>query len=87
MHLYYFWSPEEKRLTHKFRVIYIFRYREQRPIQQYGSSEAIASCAWSTHGGSPLLIAGMGYKYLRTYDIRGKKKICEVVICMYWWFY
>ncbi|KAI9494432.1 WD40-repeat-containing domain protein [Zychaea mexicana] len=45
-------------------------YREQRPIQQYGSSEAIASCAWSTNGGSPLLIAGMGYKYLRAYDIR-----------------
>ncbi|KAI9264074.1 hypothetical protein BDA99DRAFT_559383 [Phascolomyces articulosus] len=45
-------------------------YREQRPIQQYGSSEAIASCVWSTNGGSPLLIAGMGYKYLRAYDIR-----------------
>ncbi|KAF7724390.1 hypothetical protein EC973_001115 [Apophysomyces ossiformis] len=45
-------------------------YREQKPIQQYGSSEAIASCAWSIHAGSPLLIAGMGNKYLRVYDIR-----------------
>ncbi|KAI9317907.1 WD40-repeat-containing domain protein [Dichotomocladium elegans] len=43
-----------------------------RPIQQYGPSEAIASCAWSSHGGAPLLIAGMGNKYLRVYDIRGK---------------
>ncbi|KAI8143120.1 hypothetical protein BJV82DRAFT_611432 [Fennellomyces sp. T-0311] len=45
-------------------------YREQRPILQYGSSEAITSCTWSAHAGSPLLIAGMGYKYLRVYDIR-----------------
>lgn len=46
--------------------------REQRPIQQYGSSEAIASCAWSSHLGAPLLVAGMGNKYLRAFDIRGK---------------
>ncbi|CDH56705.1 wd repeat protein ybl104c [Lichtheimia corymbifera JMRC:FSU:9682] len=44
--------------------------REQRPIQQYGSSEAIASCAWSSHLGAPLLVAGMGNKYLRAFDIR-----------------
>ncbi|KAI8372909.1 uncharacterized protein BYT42DRAFT_578520 [Radiomyces spectabilis] len=45
-------------------------YREQKPLYQFGSSEAIASCAWSVHGGSPLLIAGMANKYLRVYDIR-----------------
>ncbi|KAI7863038.1 hypothetical protein BDF14DRAFT_1848124 [Spinellus fusiger] len=45
-------------------------YREQKPIQHYGSSEAIASCAWSTHSNSPLLVAGMGGKYMRIYDIR-----------------
>ncbi|KAL1931366.1 hypothetical protein VTP01DRAFT_9508 [Rhizomucor pusillus] len=43
---------------------------DQKPIQQYGSSEGTSSCAWSTHAGSPLLIAGMAYKYLRVYDIR-----------------
>ncbi|KAI8890822.1 hypothetical protein K501DRAFT_236548 [Backusella circina FSU 941] len=44
--------------------------REQGPVRQYGSSEAIASCVWSEHTNSPLLIAGMGNKYLRVYDIR-----------------
>ncbi|KAI9480747.1 MAG: hypothetical protein EXX96DRAFT_191846 [Benjaminiella poitrasii] len=44
--------------------------REQGPIRQYGSSEAISSCAWSVHDNAPLLIAGMGNKYLRVYDIR-----------------
>ncbi|KAI8050673.1 uncharacterized protein B0P05DRAFT_563144 [Gilbertella persicaria] len=44
--------------------------REQGPVRQYGSSEAIASCAWSEHANAPLLIAGMGNKYLRVYDIR-----------------
>lgn len=46
------------------------RPREQGPVRQYGSSEAISSCAWSEHANSPLLIAGMGNKYLRVYDIR-----------------
>ncbi|KAG2235345.1 hypothetical protein INT48_004964 [Thamnidium elegans] len=44
--------------------------REQGPVRQYGSSEAISSCAWSEHANAPLLIAGMGNKYLRVYDIR-----------------
>ncbi|KAI7903729.1 uncharacterized protein BX663DRAFT_507393 [Cokeromyces recurvatus] len=44
--------------------------REQGPIRQYGSSEAISSCAWSEHENAPLLIAGMGNKYVRVYDIR-----------------
>lgn len=44
--------------------------REQGPVRQFGSSEAISSCAWSEHSNSPLLIAGMGNKYLRAYDIR-----------------
>ena len=44
--------------------------REQGPVRQYGSSEAISSCAWSEHNNALLLIAGMGNKYLRVYDIR-----------------
>ncbi|GAA5812870.1 hypothetical protein MFLAVUS_006329 [Mucor flavus] len=44
--------------------------REQGPVRQYGPSEAISSCAWSEHANAPLLIAGMGNKYLRVYDIR-----------------
>lgn len=44
--------------------------REQGPVRQYGSSEAISSCAWSEHTNSLLLIAGMGNKYLRVYDVR-----------------
>ncbi|KAL9545952.1 hypothetical protein PS6_007927 [Mucor atramentarius] len=44
--------------------------REQGPVRQYGSSEAISSCAWSEHANAPLLIAGMGNKYLRVYDVR-----------------
>ncbi|KAI8967392.1 WD40-repeat-containing domain protein, partial [Mycotypha africana] len=44
--------------------------KEQGPLRQYGSSEAISSCSWSIHANAPLLIAGMGNKYLRVYDIR-----------------
>lgn len=50
--------------------LYQIRAREQGPVRQYGSSEAISSCAWSEHANAPLLIAGMGNKYLRVYDIR-----------------
>ncbi|OAD70468.1 hypothetical protein PHYBLDRAFT_182399 [Phycomyces blakesleeanus NRRL 1555(-)] len=44
--------------------------REQTPIQQYGPAENTVSCTWSVHSHSPLLIAGMGSRYLRVYDIR-----------------
>ncbi|KAI8647874.1 WD40-repeat-containing domain protein [Parasitella parasitica] len=44
--------------------------RDQGPVRQYGSSEAISSCAWSEHANAPLLVAGMGNKYLRVYDVR-----------------
>ncbi|KAJ2957296.1 hypothetical protein NQZ79_g6987 [Umbelopsis isabellina] len=43
---------------------------EQKLIQQYGSAEAITSCAWLNDTSAPLLIAGMGGKWLRLYDIR-----------------
>jgi hypothetical protein len=45
---------------------------EQRLMQQYGSAEAITSCAWLNETSAPLLIAGMGGKWLRLYDIRCK---------------
>ncbi|KAI8990275.1 hypothetical protein BDB01DRAFT_841998 [Pilobolus umbonatus] len=44
--------------------------KDQGPVRQYGPSEAISSCTWSEYSGTPLLIAGMGNKYLRVYDIR-----------------
>ncbi|KAH8556996.1 WD40-repeat-containing domain protein [Umbelopsis sp. PMI_123] len=43
---------------------------EQKLMQQYGSAEAITSCAWLNEISAPLLIAGMGGKWLRLYDIR-----------------
>lgn len=40
-----------------------------RPLQQYGSSEAISSLSWVDH--QPHLIgAGMGLKWIRFYDLR-----------------
>ncbi|KAG2179533.1 hypothetical protein INT44_006380, partial [Umbelopsis vinacea] len=43
---------------------------EQKLMQQYGSAEAITSCAWLSETSAPLLIAGMGGKWLRLYDTR-----------------
>ncbi|ORX91418.1 hypothetical protein K493DRAFT_339376, partial [Basidiobolus meristosporus CBS 931.73] len=45
------------------------RNEDVRPIQQYGSSEAITSCAWFPDSPSQL-VAGMGLKWLRVYDVR-----------------
>ncbi|RUS22511.1 hypothetical protein BC937DRAFT_88669 [Endogone sp. FLAS-F59071] len=42
---------------------------EPRPIQQYGTSEAITSCAWFPTG-SPRLVAGMAMRFVRIYDMR-----------------
>jgi hypothetical protein len=50
---------------------FVHSYRQiTRPIQQYGSSEAISSITWfGAHAG--LLGAGMGIKWIRIYDVRG----------------
>ncbi len=43
--------------------------QQQRPILQFGSSEAVTSVTWlSGHAG--LIGAGMGLKYIRIYDTR-----------------
>jgi WD40 repeat protein len=52
---------------------------QQRPLQQYGSSEAITSLAWfSKHRG--LLAAGMGFKWLRLYDTRQENANPSIVL-------
>jgi hypothetical protein len=56
-------------------------------MQQYGSAEAITSCAWLNETSAPLLIAGMGGKWLRLYDIRCTCSyddiICLIPFCSY----
>jgi WD40 repeat protein len=41
----------------------------QATLLQFGVSEAVSSAAWFFHE-SPTLIAGMGFKWLRVFDIR-----------------
>ncbi|TPX62747.1 hypothetical protein SpCBS45565_g06969 [Spizellomyces sp. 'palustris'] len=40
-----------------------------KPVAQYGSSEGISSAAW-LYKSSPHLVAGMGLKWIRGYDLR-----------------
>jgi hypothetical protein len=51
----------------------------QRPLQQYGSSEAVTSVAWlPRHPG--LVSAGMGLKYLRVYDVRAESSSPPAIV-------
>jgi WD40 repeat protein len=43
---------------------------EPKPFAQYGSSESVISATWVSN--APCILAGMGYKWIRIYDIRGK---------------
>ncbi|RKP10789.1 WD40-repeat-containing domain protein, partial [Thamnocephalis sphaerospora] len=43
--------------------------QEAQPIQQYGMSEAVLSCAWFPKTPTQL-VAGMAHKWLRVYDTR-----------------
>ncbi|KAI9106057.1 hypothetical protein DFS34DRAFT_43429 [Phlyctochytrium arcticum] len=40
-----------------------------KPLAQYGSSEGVSSAAWLHHS-SPHLVAGMGLKWIRGFDLR-----------------
>lgn len=43
-----------------------------KPIAQYGSSEAVASASWFYGMNTPCIVAGMGGKWIRAYDLRSK---------------
>lgn len=41
-----------------------------KPLQQYGSSEVVSSVEWLTQLNPSIVVAGMGSRWLRVYDIR-----------------
>ncbi|OZJ06354.1 hypothetical protein BZG36_00690 [Bifiguratus adelaidae] len=46
-------------------------FEDLRPLRQYGPSEIVTSCAWRTNSHKQL-VAGMGLKSLRLYDLRSE---------------
>ncbi|KAI8819257.1 uncharacterized protein EV422DRAFT_498169 [Fimicolochytrium jonesii] len=49
------------------------------PVAQFGSSEGISSAGW-LYQSSPLLVAGMGLKWIRSYDMRVTQSTASMVI-------
>jgi hypothetical protein len=39
-----------------------------KPVAQLGSSESVNSASWLTNNS---IVAGMGFKFIRVFDIRG----------------